>query len=255
MKDGTEKPDRAAQPANPHAGHRQRLREDYIARGIDGMREHQALELLLTYAIPRADTNGLAHSLLSKEHFGSLAGVLSADVASLAKVDGIGENAAVLLSLVGNLYRKTATGKRQSVKLDTPDSALRFCVEAMPRSLNERVYVITLDRNCRMLHMDLISSGTPGEAAVYPRTVVECVMRNGGESVILCHNHPSGDVRPSRADLDMTKRVMDALTPIGITLNDHIIVGGGNAFSMKMNAELSGQSAPEVLAEAAERKE
>jgi len=255
LKDDTQTPPRAAKPDNPHAGHRKRLRGDYIERGIDGMREHQALELLLTFAIPRADTNALAHRLLSREHFGSLAGVLSADVDSLMRVEGVGESAAVLLSLAGSLSRKCAVGKREALKLDTPDAALRFCAEAVPNCINERVYVLTLDRGSRLLHMDMISSGTPGEAAVYPRTVVECATRRGGESVILCHNHPSGDVRPSREDLEMTRRVMDALTPIGISLNDHIIIGGGNAFSMKMNAELSGESAHSVLAEAAQRKE
>jgi len=218
-----------------HEGHRERLRQTYLEQGIDAFHEHQALELLLTFAIPRKDTNELAHRLIKR--FGSLKAVLSADPYELKKEQGMGEQAAVLLSLVGALSKKT---KKACVnpKLDTPSEAARFCKLLFEGKRYEAMYAVSLDKKRRVLHSDLISSGTLAETAAYPRLVAECALRHGASSVILTHNHPSGDVTPSAEDLETTRLMLRVLEPLGIALNDHIVIGADEAFSMTQNALL-----------------
>ncbi|MGN0791850.1 MAG: RadC family protein [Christensenellales bacterium] len=240
---------------NPHSGHRRRLRETYIEQGPESIHDHQLLELLLTYAIPRQDTNPLAHRLLGKEGFGSLEALFAADVHEIAKVKGVGESAAILLSLIGSLNRRTAAQKVRGTRLNTPYAAMEYCKSLPFRGNNESMYIISLDKSYRVLHADRISSGTPGEVTMYPRTVVETVLRRGAEKVMLCHNHPSGDLRPSQEDLNTTSLIIGALTPIGIVLNDHIIVGGGCAYSMSQQMHELNSRSEDGLATAAEKEE
>lgn len=239
---------------NLHKGHRERLRQSYIENGPEGMHEHQLLELLLTYAIPRRDTNPIAHRLLDKNAFGSLYEVLNAGPRELMAVGGIGESAAVLLSLAGAMGRRARNGEAGKKKLDTPDAAMRYCKSLPYNDTNESMYVVCLDKSYRILHTQLIGTGTPGEVTIYPRTVVECAVRYGAQNIIICHNHPSGDLHPSVDDCETTRRIISAVTAIGIGLSDHVIVGGGNAFSMFSEAGLDAK-AEESTAKAAERKE
>ena len=240
--------------ANPHTGHRRRLRETYLKQGADGMHDHQLLELLLTYAIPRQDTNPLAHRLLGKDGFDSLDELFEADVSRLMKVDGVGESAAVLLSMVGSLSRRRAAERVRGKRLNTPHAAMEYCKTLFFRKTNESIYVISLDKSRHVIGTDLISTGTPGEVVMYPRLVVETALRRGAASVILCHNHPSGELQPSNEDMETTGLIIGALTPIGIVLNDHIIVGGGNAYSMSQQIHRLNNSGDEPLATAAERE-
>ncbi len=218
-----------------HEGHRERLRQTYLEQGIDAFHEHQALELLLTFAIPRKDTNELAHRLIAR--FGSLKSVLKANPYELQKEPGIGMQAAVLLSLVGALSPKMWETK-EAPKLSTPLEAAHFCAALFEGKRYEAMYAVSLDKKRRVLHSDLISSGTLLETAAYPRLVAECALRHSANSVILTHNHPSGDANPSTEDYTTTKLMLRALEPLGIALNDHIVVGADEAFSMTQNALL-----------------
>lgn len=230
---------------NEHEGHRKRLRESFMERGVDGMHDHQVLELLLTYSIPRKDTNVLAHALIKR--FGSLREVCDADPHALMQVEGIGESAAVLLSLTGAIARQIGWKARTGAGLSTPWAAMEYCRGRFGESRYEAMHVISLDKNRRILHVDLISSGTLTETAVYPRLVVEVALRHQAHSVILTHNHPSGEVRPSRNDIETTMHILRALEPIGIRLYDHIITSRGNAFSMMRDMEmLQAESAAEM---------
>lgn len=240
---------------SPHSGHRRRLRETYTERGPEGMHDHQLLELLLTYAIPRQDTNPLAHRLLDRDGFGSLEGLFAADVHEIMKIEGVGESTAVLLSLVGGMGRRTAAEKVRGKRLNTPHAAMEYCKTLTFNGNNESMYVISLDKSHRVLHADRISTGTPGEVTMYPRTVVEIAIRRGAQNIMLCHNHPSGDLKPSREDLDTTGLIIGALTPIGIVLNDHIIVGGGRAYSMSQQMLQLNERIDIGLATAAEKEE
>ena len=238
-----------------HSGHRRRLRQTYTEQGPESMHDHQLLELLLTYAIPRQDTNPLAHRLLSREGFGSLDGLFAADVAEMMKVEGVGEATAVLLSLVGSMGRRTAAQKLRGKRLNTPHAAMEYCKALSFKGNNESMYVISLDKSHRVLNADRISTGTPGEVTLYPRTVVEIALRRGAQNIMLCHNHPSGDLRPSREDLNTTSLIIGALTPIGIVLNDHIIVGGGSAYSMSQQMHQLNERTENELVVAAEKEE
>ena len=235
-----------------HEGHRQRLRSTYLEQGIDAFHEHQALELLLTFAIPRKDVNELAHALIAR--FGSLQAVLKANPYDLQKESGIGEQAAVLLSLVGALTRKNRP-ERAEKTLRTPLEAARFCRALFEGKRYECMYAVSLDKKRRVLHVDLISSGTLLETPAYPRLVVECALRHGANSVILAHNHPSGDVAPSKEDLETTRLMLRALEPLGIALNDHIIIGQSGAYSITQNALLSLNAPPALELRAAEKEE
>lgn len=218
-----------------HEGHRQRLRSTYLEQGVDAFHEHQALELLLTFAIPRRDTNELAHNLIAR--FGSLKNVLNANPYELQNVQGVGEQTAVLLSLVGALNKKTKAA-HETPRLNTPLDAARFCKTLFEGKRYEAMYAVSLDKKRRVLHSDMVSSGTLAETAAYPRLVAEYALRHGANSVILTHNHPSGDAHPSAEDLETTKLMLRALEPLGIVLNDHIVIGAEEAFSMMQNALL-----------------
>ncbi len=237
-----------------HQGHRQRLRETFCEQGAEALHEHQLLELLLTFAIPRADVNPLAHALLGR--YGSLGAVLEADPADLVRVEGVGERTATLLSLCGALARQNTRTARERPRLNTPEEAARYCAALLAGERYETTRAISLDKGRRVLHVDTVSAGTLSENVIYPRLVAECALRHGANSVILCHNHPSGEPSPSVEDVKATRLVCDALSGIGITLHDHIIVGGGEAYSMVRNAllPLGERKEPVALAAEGEKK-
>ena len=221
-----------------HEGHRQRLRERYVNTGLDGFEEHELLELLLTYAIPRHNTNDTAHSLIGR--FGSLSSVLEAEVAELASISGVGEYAAVFLRLIGDTARKSAkVSPRRQLRLNTPAAAAAFALDLLRGERYECVYVVSLDKNMRLLHAERLLTGTLTEAPLYPRRVVECALMHRAHSVLLLHNHPSGDASPSQSDAQATEAVKTALNSIDIRLFDHIVVGKNEAYSFSRGIRIA----------------
>lgn len=214
-----------------HDGHRERLRKRYIENGIESLAEHERLELLLTYALPRQDTNPIAHRLI--ERFGSLEAVLEANAFDLLQVQGVGERTAALLRLCGDLKRLPPE-ERKKAPLRTPGEAFSYCRSLFDSEQGERFYCIALDKSKRAIYAEMITRGTPTRTAVYPRLVVESALRHGACSVIMTHNHPSGDARPSREDVDATIAVRGALSAIDINLFDHIIVGKEQGYSFNL---------------------
>ncbi|MBR5303105.1 MAG: DNA repair protein RadC [Clostridia bacterium] len=215
-----------------HAGHRARIRERMRAAGLNAFSDHEVLELLLTYAIPRADVNPLAHELLAA--FGSLSGVLDAHESELLRVKGMGQNAALLLTMMPQLlsrYQISALGERPVI-LSLAD-AKAYCSPLFIGAIEEHIYMICLDQAGHVLHRTLLYTGTVDQVALPPRTVVETALRHHAHAVILAHNHPSGMPQPSQADLDVTCRIGTALYMIGIKLVDHLVFAGGGAFSIK----------------------
>lgn len=235
-----------------HEGHRKRLRDSYMQGGADALHDHQLLELLLTFSIPRKDTNPIAHALLAA--FGSLDGVLHADVTELEKVEGVGESTALLLSIIGALPSRMAYEKGKPVRLTTPKEAMTYCCTLLSQQRYEVMYIISLDKNLRVLYCEKLSSGTLTETTVYPRLVVESALRHNAHSIVLAHNHPSGDLTPSRADVEATAAMLRALEPIGIRLHDHIIVSKNNAFSMARDSLMPNGGEVSTLAAVAERQ-
>lgn len=220
-----------------HEGHRSRLRDLYFEHGIGALNDYQVLELLLSFSIPRKDTNPLAHQLL--ERYGTLTRVFEAERLDLADVPGVGENSAALIKLVGDVTRLIHMKRSGGVRLRTLADRARYCITLLASHPYEAMYLISLNKNKSFLHADKISSGTLSETVIYPRIAVECALRHHAYSVILTHNHPSGNITPSRDDILTTQRIKEALEPIGIGLEDHIITGRDRAYSIYNAFELT----------------
>ena len=217
--------------ADEHAGHRQRMKERFLRSGLGGFADHEVLELLLFYAIPRQNTNLLAHRLL--ERFGSLHGVMDASVEELVQVEGMGKGAATLISLLSHTCRrldKSRAGEVASMK-NRGDSR-RYCVQLLRGRKEEHFYVVCLNAQMQVLGNALISQGTVDEVQAYPRQVAAAVMRFNARFAVLCHNHPGGNVLPSQQDMKVTRSLGELCSQLSVTLLDHVIVTEDDSFSM-----------------------
>ncbi len=221
-----------------HSGHRERIREQYARSGAESFLDHQFLELLLTYAIPRRDTNALSHALLDR--FGTLENVVTAEIAQLTMVDGIGESTAVFLRMQGDLFRRLLLRRtedtRGNTKLNTPAAAARYAVALLSLSGYETVVAVCLNAKKVVISCESMQSGSLSEAQIYPRNIAEAALLRRAHGILLLHNHPSGDPSPSEEDAAATDAVRAALESVGVQLCDHLIVGGNRAFSFATNA-------------------
>lgn len=217
-----------------HGGHRQRLKKRFLDEGLDHFNEHQVLELLLFYCIPRQDTNPIAHALL--DHFGSLENVMNAAPAELAKVPGIGESATTFISFLNSFYRYCATHRSQQ---DNILLSLNDCVNYMTPLFDklrmETVYLLCLDAKGKVLCCKKVGEGSVNSAAVPIRKIVEMALNAGASTAILAHNHPSGIAIPSTEDQLTTRQLSAALSSVDITLADHIVVADGDGVSMRQS--------------------
>lgn len=224
--------------ADEHAGHRQRMRERFIKQGLDGFAAHEVLELALFYAIPRQNTNPLAHHLI--DHFGSLHGVLEAPVDELMKVEGVGQNAAVLLSLFFQIARQLEFSREKELELmDTRLKAEVHCKRLLGGLKQEHLYAVCLDGQMRVIADALVAKGTLSEVPAYPRLVVEAALRHNAHALVLCHNHPGGQAMPSQSDIETTYAISHLLAGLGVMLADHMIVSGSHVLSMAAEGLMS----------------
>lgn len=215
-----------------HNKHRERVRERYLKEGIDSFEPHQALELILFYAIARKDTNELAHKLLDK--FGSLNGVFGASPKELMSVDGIGEGTAVFLNLFSQIRRKCELDEIKKPKcILTSCEAGEFCKKLFLGRLYECFFMIALNGKNEVVNYEKISEGTLNEVNIQPRKVVSFALQNNAAKIIIAHNHPGGIVMPSQDDIDSTGMLKQALKIIGVEMSDHIIVSGSQYVSFK----------------------
>ena len=206
-----------------HEDHRQRMYNRFLSEGLDGFEPHQTLELLLFFAIPRRDTNELAHRLIT--HFGSMSAVLDATSEELMQVRGIGQRTAVLLSMLPELLRKYRSEKIVNSKpLDSISKAAEYISTLYIGRTNEIFYLVCLDSKCDIIRALNLGEGTVGQTTVPPRVIVEAAIRSKAAQVIFAHNHPGGHLSPSPEDLIFTRRVMVSLASIDIKVADHIIV-------------------------------
>ena len=214
-----------------HDGHREKMRRRFLQGGLEPFADHEALELLLYYAIPRRDTNPIAHALM--ERYGSLAAVLDAPVEDLQKVEGVGESAAVLLKLVPQLYRKArlAEAERETV-LNSSERAGAYLLERFAGEKHAVVYALYLDRKGKLIACRRLGEGGISSAGLDIRRLLEQALLTSASAVILAHNHPSGVALPSADDYTATDRAQSALGSIGVELADHIIVADQDFVSM-----------------------
>jgi len=218
-------------------GHRERLRARYRLRGEAALQDYELLELLLTFAIPRRDTKLLAKKLL--ERFGTLARIFEAESTTLEEVEGIGPQAATLISLIRPLSTRflTEAPSSKTVLRSTGESGAYF--QAKLKGLpEEEVHVAFVNAKNAVMATECLQRGTVDQSVVYVRKVIERALAHKASGFLLVHNHPSGDPTPSAQDRELTQAVKSAAAAVGIRFLDHMIIGDGNPFSFKTSGLL-----------------
>jgi DNA repair protein RadC len=222
----------AKEKKSPHAGHRQRLRERFLKGGANALADYELLELVLYLAHPRADTKPLAKRLI--DHFGSFGLALAADPARIREVAGAGETTAVALRVVHAAAERLAREEAMEKPVLSSWQALTDYLRiSMARETREQFRVLFLNRKNVLIADEIQSQGTIDHTPLYPREVVKRALELGSSAIILVHNHPSGDPKPSKGDIDMTREVRDAAQKLGIALHDHLIVSKHGTASFK----------------------
>ncbi len=215
-----------------HFGHRKRLRERFLKQGAEALADYELLEMILFPAKPMGDVKPLAKALIKK--FGSFGRVLHAETAELMKVDGVGEAAVTAIKAAkaaSERLLKEEIIDRCIVKCWT--QLLDYCRLHLGHIPHEEFHVLFLNHRLELIADECQQKGTIDHTPVYPREVVKRALELGASSLILMHNHPSGDVNPSKADVDITHQIIDAARPLGIAVHDHLIIGAKKHFSFK----------------------
>ena len=217
---------------NVHDGHRARQKEKYRTHGLESFTDIEALELLLFYAIPRADTNEIAHALLDRFH--GFRGVMEAEPSELQQVPGIGENTAGLLRLVRDInsrYQRAAIPR--GTRIRSAREAGEYLLPQFEYRTEECSVLLCLDTAGRVIGCHVLAEGTAAMVDIGMRDIVETVLRDKAARAILAHNHLSGIALPSADDVETTRRLFRMLQMIGVELVDHIIVSEGDFVSMR----------------------
>jgi len=224
--------DAADKPGEHFHGHRDRLRQRFRDSGDRALADYELLELLLFRLIPRRDTKPIAKALLAR--FGSLPEVLGAPTQLLTEVKGVGDSVATDLKLVAAIAHRMLKGELTGRQvLASWSSVIEYCRAAMAFEAREQFRVLFLDKKNALIADEVQQTGTVDHTPVYPREVVKRALELSATAIILVHNHPSGDPTPSRADIEMTKLIIDTARPLGITVHDHIIIGKDGHASLK----------------------
>ena len=206
-----------------HEGHRQRMRRQLKTSGMDSLSDVQVLEVLLYYAIPRADTNPIA----------------APD--ELLKIDGMGDAAAQLLCLIPQLERRHFIDRSGKANiLNSTSKCGQYLVPFFHGEQEEVVYLLCLDAKCKALCCVPVHRGSITVASISVRKIVQTALNQNAASVVLAHNHPSGYALPSQEDLDTTRTLQTALQSVGIVLADHIIVADDDYVSLADDGYLGG---------------
>lgn len=240
--------------SNPHDKHRSRMFERLQKEGASGFHDHELLEMLLYFVIPRGDTNPTAHNLLNE--FKSINGVFKAEPAMLMSVNGIGTKSAMGISIVSELYRRAIKDEEigKSYKITNHDEAKKYCKLLFMNKQYEHFYVICLDIKGKVLDDGFVSRGTVDEVRTNIRRIMEIVLRSGAHSVVLAHNHPGGEPTPSNEDIELTQQITVALNAIGVKVNDHIIVGDKRICSLNSLGTIDKDKVNESLLAAQKQK-
>lgn len=213
-------------------GHRERLRERFLADSGAAMPDYELLELILFLAIPRRDTKGLAKMLIDR--FGSLQAVLAAEPGELCAVEGISEASTVAIKACHQAGLRLAYADiRERELLGSWDRVLDYCRAHLAHTAGERFHILFLDRKNRLIRAEEQSRGTVDQTSVYPREVIKRALELGASAIIMVHNHPSGDPTPSEADIAITRAVQAAGAAVGIALHDHVVIARGSHVSLR----------------------
>ena len=210
---------------NIHKGHRERLKRKFLTTSGEDLEPHELLEILLFYALPQKNTNEIAHELLRT--FGSVSGVLEADINDLIKIEGIKEHSATLLKLQLAVFRTYLKEKNDMKNRVLTEEMVPGYVKSLFFGYKDEVmFAIMLDAEKRLISSVKLSEGTKHKAPLYSRELIRRVMEANADYIILAHNHPSGDVMPSKGDLHTTNVAEVALSYVNVRLLDHLVVAG-----------------------------
>ncbi len=219
--------------AAPHYfGHRERLRQRFRQNGAETLPDYELMELILFRAIPRRDTKPLAKAIIAK--FGGFAEAINATEERLAEVPGLGAAAVTEIRLVRAAAIRLMQGEvMKRPLLGSCDKVVNYCRAAMGFEMREQFRILFLDKRNRLLADEVQGRGTVDHTPVYVREVLKRALELSASAIILVHNHPSGDPTPSRADIGMTKEIMEAGEKLDIAVHDHLIVGRDGHISLK----------------------
>lgn len=225
-------PDGERDPITDGTGHRARLRQRLIKGGPEALMDHELIEYLLTMVTPRRDTKPLAKALLAE--FGGIGGLLTADAEAIARCDGVGEAAVAALKIVqAAALRMLRSEVSAAPVLSSWQALLDYLRLDMAHKLTERVRILHLSSRNMLIRDEIMAEGSIDQAAVSVREVIRRAIDLGSASIIIVHNHPSGDPQPSRADIALTKDIADTGKRLGIGVHDHIIIGASGHSSMR----------------------
>ena len=215
-------------------GHRQRLRERFLNSGLQGFHDYEVVELLLTLGTPRSDCKQAAKDALMK--FGSLNAVLEADPKELQEINGIGPNNVFGLKLSQTVARRYLANRVIGRDIVTSsDEVLDYLKHNLRDKKQEIFSVIYLNGRNEIIGMEDLFHGSLTTSAIYPREVVKKVLKQNAAALIFVHNHPSGNLNPSQEDINITKKLQDAVATIDVKVQDHLIIAGNNYYSFADN--------------------
>lgn len=227
-----EKPQKEKDDTPHYHGHRDRLRQRFIDGGAEALPDYEMLELLLFMAIPLKDVKPLAKALLAR--FGNLAGVLNASYEDLQTVEGVKEKTAACLKIMqATSHRMLKQEMMQQPVLNSWSRLVDYCAATMAHEKKEHFRVLFLNKKNELIADEIQGSGTVDHTPAYPREIMKRALELSATALILVHNHPSGDPKPSNADVDMTFAIKAAGEPFNIIVHDHLIVSRGGTSSFK----------------------
>ncbi|KWT82919.1 RadC family protein [Candidatus Magnetominusculus xianensis] len=213
-----------------YTGHRMRLRQRYIEKGVSSLAGYEVIELLLTFTRSQKDVKPEAKRLLKR--FGSIQNILDADKDTLMEVEGIGLQTATLIKLVkdlGTIYLKQKRIKRKAIK--NPDDIVDYLRTSIGSKENEQFLVLYLNAKNEVMAEEIIGEGIPNLCYVYPRKIFEHALKHNATALILVHNHPTGSPSPSEDDIKLTRSLKETASRLGIVIHDHLIVTRHSFFS------------------------
>src|SRR3990167_2756567 len=219
--------------AQHYLGHRKRLRERFKKTGLASFQDYEAIEFLLTLAVPRKDVKMMAKEAIRR--FGSFRGVLDAPAEELRKIPGIGEVAPLAIRFIreaATLYLQPKSkadltlekNEPEILSLEDPNRLHDYCKAALGAQPNEMFKVIYLNSRFRIIDLETLTEGTIDRATIYPRKVMESALKKKASVLVFAHNHPDGNINPSEHDKTLTRALVLAAKTLNITVFGHIIV-------------------------------
>ena len=223
--------DKRAEEAALHANHRQRVRNRFYEHGLEGMEDHQVLEMLLFYSIPRCDTNGLAHRLLNT--FGSFAGVFDAPMDLLMQVPGVGRETAILIKFLPSIMNRYRLSEASEIRTITDKTEMEQVMRPMfTDKQQEQLCCAYLDGGGRILQKSVYGSGSIHFISANVPEILRVVIMSHAECVAIAHSHPSGYAAPSYEDIVGTVSLAEQLDLLHVKLLDHMIVAPNDVYFM-----------------------